>query len=531
MWAGEKHKEALATLKYGILNNKGFLLLTGDVGTGKTTLINALIESLEDDVIYASVPDPNLDYLDFINFIAFSFGLPSEFRTKGDFLIQFRKFLVNAHQNGKKVLLLIDEAQLLTDEVLEQIRLLSNIDQARTKLLNIFFVGQNEFNDVISKSSNRAVRQRLTLNYNIDPLTSNETDKYIQHRLKVAGTTRKLFAPDAVKEIFHSSGGFPRRINIICDHCLLSGYVKEQKRIGTSIVSECVRDLELSFNRATGVPEPEEEPFPTLLKEPPSHPQERDKLIPVMFVICLILALLAFFFYHPGLITQGKHYTQNVASIFKSRWNALRPPTPEEKAPALDVQQNKSLEQPVITGPVDDPMQPSEIAHVAVNPPAPPPQTFQLKSDPEPGTDDIQGEPLAPLKPLPEEKKLVIRFKHNSNDFTAKDLEKIDEFAESAKRYPKVKLVVTGYTDSVGNPEYNRKLSKFRANIVKSFLMGKGVDPDQIIERGLGSENPVQSNATSLGRQMNRRVEIEIIEDAVKTPDESNQDFRIGMRR
>ncbi len=212
MWAGEKHKEALATLKYGIFNNNGFILLTGDVGTGKTTLINALIQSLGDDIICTSVPDSNLKFIDFINFVAFSFGMNAEFKTKGRFIIKFKEFLIDAYQNGKKVLLIIDEAQLLTDDLLEQIRLLSNIDLAETKLLNIFFVGQNEFNYILSKETNRAVRQRLTLNYNIDPLTVDETHEYIKYRLKVAGTISEIFTSRAIQKIHQYSKGFPRRI-------------------------------------------------------------------------------------------------------------------------------------------------------------------------------------------------------------------------------------------------------------------------------------------------------------------------------
>ncbi|MCP4764337.1 MAG: AAA family ATPase, partial [archaeon] len=187
LWFGEKHKEALATLKYGVLDNKGFLLMTGDVGTGKTTLINALIESLSDDIIYACVPDPSLSKLEFFNYIASSFGIVQEFLTKGSFLVGFRKFLMDAYEENKKVLLIIDESQLLTQELLEEIRLLSNIERSNTKLINIFFVGQNEFNAIVSKEQNRAVRQRLTLNYNIDPLTPDETQKYIDFRLEVAG--------------------------------------------------------------------------------------------------------------------------------------------------------------------------------------------------------------------------------------------------------------------------------------------------------------------------------------------------------
>jgi len=245
LWLGEKHKEALSILKYGVLDNKGFLLLTGDVGTGKTTLINALIQSLSDDIIYTIVPDPSLPRLEFFNYIAISFGIEEEIFTKASFLVRFRKFLFDAYEENKKVLLIIDEAQLLTQDLLEEIRLLSNIEKTDTKLINIFFVGQNEFNESLNQDQNRAVLQRLTLNYNIEPLTPEDTDEYIKYRLKVAGTTKTIFDSSAVLEVYVYSGGFPRRINVICDHALLSGYVKEVKTINASIIDECAKELKI----------------------------------------------------------------------------------------------------------------------------------------------------------------------------------------------------------------------------------------------------------------------------------------------
>ncbi|MGM0656030.1 MAG: ExeA family protein, partial [Thermodesulfobacteriota bacterium] len=245
MWFGEKHREALATLKYGILDNKGFLLLTGDVGTGKTSLINALIQNLEQDIIYTSVPDPSLIKLDFFNYIGAAFGMDKEFTSKGAFLAHFKNFLLSAAEKNKKVLLIIDEAQLLTQEMLEEIRLLSNIEKPDAKLINIFFIGQNEFNEILNRPQNRAVLQRMTLNYNLDPLTPEEVDEYIRHRLKVAGTQERLFDRNAVQEIFLYSGGFPRRINILCDHSLLSGFVREQRVIDAGIVKECAKELKI----------------------------------------------------------------------------------------------------------------------------------------------------------------------------------------------------------------------------------------------------------------------------------------------
>ncbi|MBN1932620.1 MAG: AAA family ATPase [Desulfobacterales bacterium] len=245
LWLGEKHKEALSVLKYGLQDNKGFLLLTGDVGTGKTTLINALLNSLGEDITIAKVSDPGLEKIDFFNFIANSFKINLNFNNKATFLIIFTNFLYKNYASNKQVLLIIDEAQRLNHELLEEIRLLSNIEKQKKKLINIFFVGQNEFNEILVKPENKALRQRISINYNIDPLTEEETEAYIRYRLKVAGSESKIFSSKAVREIFCFSQGYPRLINIICDLSLLTGYVKDCKVIGEKIIKECTQELQI----------------------------------------------------------------------------------------------------------------------------------------------------------------------------------------------------------------------------------------------------------------------------------------------
>lgn len=473
MWAGEKHKEALATLKYGIINNKGFVLLTGDVGTGKTTLINTLLQSLENDngIACASVPDCNLDFIDFINYIAYSLGMEEDFKTKGSFLINFKKFLLDAAKNGKKVLLIIDEAQLLTDEMLEQIRLLSNIDRAESKILNIFFVGQNEFNDILLKKNNRAVRQRLSLNYNLHPLTTFETYDYIKYRLKIAGTSRELFTQSAVQKIHQYSEGAPRRINILCDHCLLSGYVNKQKKIDAAVVQECALELEIPSGITSNDSETLE--FDTSEHETTEHAtiqnQTNDKQaefnfinkFPIktknLFIALSIFALIILIFLYHNADKQQLKITSNIK-------------------------------------------QPIE-AHNKTNP-------ALIKNIYNSKADDKGPAEIGPELPPFETKTIIIRFKHNTNELDKNGLSLINKYAEVLQKYPDIKIDVTGYTDSMGAPLYNMNLSKLRANIVKSFLLGKGIKTEQIRVRGLGSENPVDNNDTSIGRQMNRRVEI-----------------------
>ena len=181
LWLSEKHKEGLATLKYAILEEKGFLLLTGDVGTGKTLLIRALIKMRDIETLIATIPDPDLDIMDFFKLLAEEFKMKKSFSSKGDFLVQFKRFLLESYGSDKKVLLIIDEAQRLNHKLLEQIRLLSNIEMDHRKLINIFFVGQTEFNQMLMEERNWAVRQRIAVNYRLEPLTAAETADFGQN--------------------------------------------------------------------------------------------------------------------------------------------------------------------------------------------------------------------------------------------------------------------------------------------------------------------------------------------------------------
>ena len=165
LWLGEKHREGLAILKYGILENKGFLLITGDVGTGKTALIRAIEKELEARAIVVTIPDPGMTLMDFYNFVAAELNMDRSFTNKGDFLIHFKRVILKAFSAYRRVLLIIDESQRLNHELMEEIRLLSNIDLAGKVLINVFFVGQTEFREILARNENRAVRQRISVSY------------------------------------------------------------------------------------------------------------------------------------------------------------------------------------------------------------------------------------------------------------------------------------------------------------------------------------------------------------------------------
>ena len=201
IWFGEKFSEALATLEYGTHEDKGFVLLTGDEGAGKTVIIDAFLKKIEEKVIAVSVSDPASDFLDFANILSRKFRMGKTFRGKGEFLIHFKGFLQKAYLRNKKTVLIIDNAQKFPGSLLEEIRLLSNIDLDYAKLINIFLVGRDEFTRILGKSVSRALRQRIGLRYKLAPLNRLETGEYIDHRLKVAGSDKELFSHDAVKQI------------------------------------------------------------------------------------------------------------------------------------------------------------------------------------------------------------------------------------------------------------------------------------------------------------------------------------------
>jgi general secretion pathway protein A len=485
LWLGEKHREALAVLKYGIINNQGFVLLTGDVGTGKTTLINALLRDLDKDTIVAVVSDPKLERLEFFNLIANAFRLKKSFTDKLDFTLYFTQFLNAAYRENKKVLLFIDEAQNISLELLEEIRLLSNIEIPERKLLNIFFAGQNEFNNILLENECRPLRQRITVTYNIDPLTEKETREYITHRLKVAGARREIFDKKTIRNIYSFSKGYPRLINIICDHALLTGYVKDLTIITPKAVKECSKELSLPGEIKNKQVKP---------KGKQAGDGIRKKAI---LYVCLLFLLVPLFY--PPVSTTVKSYFTSVVNFYEGLLQQL-----DRSA------QSRNVEDFVVTQPkktpADSPARKEQRSDEKLRTASK--DTSNKTQPPDSGSGSISksAEQVTDLKDF----KLVIPFDYNSNQVPESVYSDLNRAAEAARQDPEVTIVVRGYTDSRGSAVYNKQLSEFRANIIKSYLVSQGISPGRVEAIGMGEENPLESNMLEAGRRVNRRVEVEI---------------------
>jgi len=253
LYLGENHKEALAQLLYGVKESKGFIVITGEVGAGKTTLLYSLLERVDGNghMKTAFLFNPKLDVNDFILYILRDLGVKVRRSTKGDYLQALHGYLLDAYKQDKKVVLIVDEAQGLKPELLEEIRLLSNLETAKSKLLQIVLVGQPELNKTLLDPGFRQLKQRVNLRYHLPPLSEKETKEYIEKRLRIAGSNGTLFTPKAIKEIFRRSKGIPRVINILCDNTLLNGYALDQKVVDVKSVKEAAKDLKLERGIST----------------------------------------------------------------------------------------------------------------------------------------------------------------------------------------------------------------------------------------------------------------------------------------
>ncbi|MCK7467908.1 MAG: AAA family ATPase [Desulfosudis oleivorans] len=247
IWLGDKQLENLAHLKVGIEEGKGVLLLLGEEGSGKSVLLGCLLKIIAGDIAIAVLPEALGQRRSFFSFLAAEFKIDKEIGSKGDFLAHLRTFLLEAQSTGRKVLLVVEDAGNQDDEILEQARLLSNMEENGEKLLSVLLIGNGELNKRLMEHRHRALLQRAAVRCRMDPFSAEETDAYIRHRLMVAGCFLRIFTPEAVEAIRRLSGGIPKAIDRICDHALKRGCSEKQRTIDKKLLARYAKEAQKAF--------------------------------------------------------------------------------------------------------------------------------------------------------------------------------------------------------------------------------------------------------------------------------------------
>ncbi len=469
-WHHKKYSKAITVLKDGLQNNNGLYLLTGDPGIGKTMLINYLSMLLEPDFIIAKVPYPDIEGLEFLNSISNSYGVKEQFTSRNAFLDQFRNFLCDAYSQNKKALLIVDEAHKIAEALFKELDFLLNVKLNDKTKINVILVGQNELNNLIEQPESNKLSRKVAKKCMLELLSEQEIAGYVRHRLKVAGTTTKIFSSGAIRQIYLFSKGNPRLINNICDHALLTGYSSGIRSIGSSVIKECADELRI----VTG---DKEKGAGAIVERKAQLPISLNiiKLFRNPQILIILLLML--------LVTVG--YLFMVTRIDTS-----------SKSSVKQLAQENYLK-------IKDKIEAIEAGESSL------PDSFEVS----PTNDNIGQKELQPEK----ESNLnfagtdyIIYFNSNSNEITNEAIEIISQIVKVISEHRVSEITVLGYTDSSGNPQSNKKLSKLRADIVKNYLMAKGISQEKIRSFGLGPKNPIASNETPEGRRKNRRVEIKL---------------------
>jgi len=249
-FSSKGHKRAIAYLEYGLSQEDGFIIITGEVGAGKTTLIRHLFQKMDQQqFVVAQLTNTNLDSDDMLRMVAASFGLSTTNASKATTLLEIEQRLRQYDKEGKKLLLLVDEAQNLTSHALEELRMLSNFQTDDKLLLQIFLLGQPEFRKTLLGNNMQQLRQRVIATYHLGPMDSAETRAYIEHRLVIAGWQGgQLFQDGCFDVIYKFTGGIPRKINTLCDRLLIMGCLEELRTITSQAVNEVVADIQQEFD-------------------------------------------------------------------------------------------------------------------------------------------------------------------------------------------------------------------------------------------------------------------------------------------
>lgn len=257
LFSTKRHNEALAALYYGVRRHKGFVVVTGEVGTGKTLLLRCLLGLLKqsEDVAYAYLFNSRLSPTEFLQYVLADFGHPASGKNKAELLLDLSQFLISRGSQKLTTVLIVDEAHHLSAEILEEIRLLTNLETAEDKLLQVVLVGQPELDEKLDSVGLRQLKQRIALRARLDALDWNETKGYIERRLQVAGTGTEastLFPEESIAAVFRHSRGCPRLINTLCENALITAYARQMRTVTPRIIEEVAKDFRLDVSHFPG---------------------------------------------------------------------------------------------------------------------------------------------------------------------------------------------------------------------------------------------------------------------------------------
>lgn len=304
LFLGKNHSEPFAQLLYATQEGAGFAVFIGEVGTGKTTLIRAIVSRLPENFVPAFIFNPNIDELELYQSINRELDIECETESKNTLQYILNRYLIDQKRAGRHVVLFIDEAQNLTPPVLEQIRLISNLETDEEKLIQIILVGQPELRSILERQSLRQLRQRISVRCNLGPLDLNETVDYIHHRLTTAGSgSREIFNRSALRRLFDFSGGTPRLINLVCDRALLAAYASGKRNVTRRMIGNCIREIDGKARPRTGY----------------------GRFVSALTAAASIPALV-FFLAHAGVETEAKtHSTAPISAENEGRTTSAKP--------------------------------------------------------------------------------------------------------------------------------------------------------------------------------------------------------------
>jgi general secretion pathway protein A len=495
LYLSENHREALAKMIYGVGAKKGFIVITGEVGTGKTTLIHTLIKKhLDDNVQTAFIFNPTLSLDEFFAFIQEDFGIDQKYGGKGDFLNKLNNFLIESLANHENALLIIDEAHKLSEEHLEEIRLLLNLETSEEKLLQIILSGQPELNGILSRPQLRQLRQRIGLRHHIPALDFSETREYILHRLSVAGQTSDdvPFTQSAMTSIFERSGGIPRLINIYCDNALLNGYGADRRKIDSKTIDEIDLDFE-------STPLTSEEKFADTKKL--DAPKKKTGIAGRFIWVVLCLSLLAIF---------GYVYSHDLLeTIYKTKEKFFGEQKTTSLPSPLSNQQKSRKRIQIKDDKTKEGSETGTKVHIKDNGAVHSSHSIPLVETVEANANTLQqhekrvGRSKERLKgerhPQTKEENSELKnalikdsvyFGYNKWELSGKEREEINKLIAKIRKLKHYAILLEGFTDSVGGSSYNLKLSKKRVESVSDYLLSHKVPVASISTRHYGKESP-----------------------------------------